>query len=365
MIEQPGHAALAPLTTLRVGGPAERLVTVSDARELVEACLAVWGAEEPLLVLGGGSNVLVSDDGFAGTVVHVASRGVELIEAGPADAPGTVRLRVQAGEPWDDLVAFTVSNGLSGMEALSGIPGSTGASPVQNIGAYGQEVAAVIVGLELLDAETGELQWLTARELEFGYRTSALKTTRPGVVVSVEFRLHRAGSDALALGLPIEYAQLADALGVKQGDRVALGAVREAVLRLRGSKGMVLDPADPDSVSAGSFFTNPIVSESFARTIPSEAPRWVTETPATLDAPEVYAVKLSAAWLIEHSGLGRGFALPGSRAAISSKHTLALVNTGGATAEQIAELARFVQWRVQSEFGVSLAPEPTFIGFGD
>lgn len=363
MIEQPGPAALAPLTTLRLGGPAERLVTVFDTRELVEACLSVWADDEPWMVLGGGSNVVVSDEGFDGTVIHLASRGIEQQDAGPGDEPGTVRVRVQAGEPWDALVEYTVSNGLSGVEALSGIPGSTGASPVQNIGAYGQEVSTVLLGVEFLDAETGELQWLTARELDFGYRTSALKRGRRGVVVSVEFRLRRAGSGALALGLPIEYPQLADALGVGLGDRVALGAVRDAVLRLRASKGMVLDPDDPDSVSAGSFFTNPIVTESFARTLPSDAPRWITELPATPDTPETYEVKLSAAWLIEHAGISRGFSLPGSNAAISGKHTLALVNRGGATAEQLLELARFIQWRVQAEFGVNLAPEPVLVGF--
>ncbi|RFA15734.1 UDP-N-acetylenolpyruvoylglucosamine reductase [Subtercola boreus] len=365
MIERPGPALLAPLTTLRVGGPASRLVTVVDARELIEVCLSVWADEEPWMVLGGGSNVVVSDDGFEGTVIHIASRGVEQVDSGPHDAPGTVRVRVQAGEPWDDLVAYTVANGLRGIEALSGIPGSTGASPVQNIGAYGQEVSSVLVGVEFLDGETGELLWLTTEQLGFGYRTSVLKRARPGVVVSLELRLSRAGSDALALGAPIEYDQLANALGVKLGDRVALGAVREAVLRLRASKGMVLDPADPDSVSAGSFFTNPIVTEQFARTIPPEAPRWITERQATDDSPEVYEVKLSAAWLIEHAGLGRGYSLPGSDAAISGKHTLALVNRGGATAAEIAELARFVQWRVQSEFGVNLAPEPVFIGSFD
>ncbi|RFA08255.1 UDP-N-acetylenolpyruvoylglucosamine reductase [Subtercola boreus] len=362
MTDQERTALLAPLTTLQVGGPAARLVTVSDPRELVDVCLAAWADEEPWLVLGGGSNVVVSDDGFEGTVIRIATRGVEQLETGPDDAPGTVRVRVQAGEPWDDLVAYAVTNGLSGIEALSGIPGSSGASPVQNIGAYGQEVASVLAGVSFLDAETGELEWLSADDLGFGYRTSVLKRGRSGVVVSIDLRLGRAGTDALALGAPIEYDQLANALGVALGDRVALGAVREAVLRLRASKGMVLDPADPDSVSAGSFFTNPIVGEQFARTIPSEAPRWVTEQPATDDSPEVYSVKLSAAWLIEHAGLGRGFSLPGSNAAISGKHTLALVNRGGATASQIAELARFIQWRVQAEFGVNLAPEPVFVG---
>ncbi|RFA18784.1 UDP-N-acetylmuramate dehydrogenase [Subtercola boreus] len=364
MIELQNAVPLAPLTTLRLGGPAMRFVTVTDARQLAEACLSVWADDAPWMALGGGSNVVVSDDGFEGTVIHIDSRGIDQLEPGPGDAPGTVRVRAQAGEPWDALVEYAVANGLSGIEALSGIPGSCGASPVQNIGAYGQEIASVLVGVEFLDSETGELQWLTAAELDFGYRTSALKRGRDGVVVSIDLRLVRAGTDQRALGQPIEYSQLADALRVELGDRVALAAVREAVLRVRGSKGMVLNDADPDSVSAGSFFTNPIVGESFARTLPSDAPRWVTEEPATPDAPETYSVKLSAAWLIEHAGLGRGFSLPGSHAAISGKHTLALVNRGGATASQVAELARFIQWRVMSEFGVNLAPEPVFVGFG-
>ncbi|GGF11575.1 UDP-N-acetylmuramate dehydrogenase [Subtercola lobariae] len=376
---------LAPYTTLRVGGPAERLIRVTDARELVNTCLSVWGDGEPWLVLGGGSNVVVSDEGFAGTVILVATSGIERLQPGPADAPGAAILRVQAGEPWDQVVAYAVSQGLSGIEALSGIPGSTGAAPVQNIGAYGQELATALVGVEFLDYETGELQWLAAGELGFGYRTSVFKRGRRGVVVSLDLRLSESDDrrEALALGRPIEYDQLAKALGVELGARVAVGAVREAVLRLRASKGMVLDPADPDSVSAGSFFTNPVVSESFARALPSDAPRWFTEPEepdtiiplagsgayAELPAARAaagggYTVKLSAAWLIEQAGIRRGFALPGSQAAISSKHTLAIVNRGGATAEQIAELARLIQWRVQAEFGVNLSPEPVFVGFG-
>ncbi|MCU1476853.1 MAG: UDP-N-acetylenolpyruvoylglucosamine reductase [Subtercola sp.] len=417
-VERSVATPLAPLTTLRVGGPAEHLIRVFDTRELIEACLSVWSEGEPWLVLGGGSNVVVSDEGFAGTVILVATTGIERIDRGPVDALGTARLRVQAGEPWDSVVAYAVDHGLSGIEALSGIPGSTGAAPIQNIGAYGQELSSALVGVEFLDYETGELQWLAAGELDFGYRTSVFKRGLQGVVVSLDLRLSVAGgngdgdadgdgdaagdasvddapsddasTDASAripgpqtLGLPIEYDQLAAALGVERGARVAVGAVRNAVLGLRASKGMVLDPADPDSVSAGSFFTNPIVSESFARTLPRDAPRWFTEPeesatiiplagsgvfvdePSPIALPEGgYSVKLSAAWLIEQSGIRRGFALPGSGAAISSKHTLAIVNRGIASAEQIAELARFVQWRVQAEFGVNLSPEPVFVGFG-
>ncbi|QWT24302.1 UDP-N-acetylmuramate dehydrogenase [Subtercola sp. PAMC28395] len=386
MIEESTDASLEPLTTLRVGGAAARLVTASDVEGIIEASLDAWHDGDHWMILGGGSNVVVSDDGFAGTVIRVASRGIVEADTVPGDPPATVRLLVQAGEPWDDVVSYAVERGFSGIEALSGIPGSTGAAPIQNIGAYGQEIASSLTGVEFLDYDTEEVQWLGVHELGFGYRTSIFKAGRRGVVLAVGLRLHAdadagAGRGPQSLGQPIEYGQLATALGVQPGDRVAVGLVRDAVLRLRASKGMILDADDPDSVSAGSFFTNPIVSEAFSRTLPPDAPRWLVEPEAApvvraLDEapePEVFAphvapqggypVKLSAAWLIEHAGIARGFAIPGSRAAISGKHTLALTNRGGATAAEVAELARFVQWRVQAEFGVNLSPEPVFIGF--
>ena len=391
---------LGPLTTLRVGGPAARIIEPHDEPQLLQSVLEVWDSGDDWLVLGGGSNVVISDDGFDGTVIRVATRGVARIVA----PSGTVRLRVQAGEPWDELVAYTVEQGWSGLEALSGIPGSTGASPIQNIGAYGQEAGDSIVSVDFLDYGTGRVERIARDELELGYRTSVFKRGRRGVVLSVTFSLTDSsaqaeasgassdtGTDApgalgpLALGDPVAYPQLATALGVAVGDRVALGGVRAAVLRLRASKGMVLDATDPDSVSAGSFFTNPIVSENFARGLPADAPRWLVEPEAeptvvalpdpasglTVDLsgpleasgePAEPQVKLSAAWLIERAGIGRGFALPGSRAAISSKHTLAIVNTGGATASDISELSRYIQNRVSSEFGVRLHPEPVFVG---
>jgi UDP-N-acetylmuramate dehydrogenase len=396
------------LTTLKVGGPIRELVTATTQRDLVDLALEAWAAGEPWLVLGGGSNLLVGDEGFDGTVIRVATRGIEVLEPSPpaddddADRrPGTasVRIRVQAGENWDDLVAWTVENGYSGFEALSGIPGSVGASPVQNIGAYGQELESTLVALDFLDEGADAPRRMTAAELELGYRTSVLKQGLRGIVIAVEFDLHDTTVERAvlgeALGQPIAYAQLADALHVNLGDRVPISRVRDAVLALRASKGMVLDPDDPDSVSAGSFFTNPIVSERVSRTLPGDAPRWylgeetavdeiipidggIGESPLdqflahqesyeTADtvmdaAPDEPLVKLSAAWLIEHSGIRRGFAVPGSRAAISSKHTLALTNRGGATAEEIAQLARFVQSRVQSEFGIMLRPEPMLVG---
>ncbi|WP_233279129.1 UDP-N-acetylmuramate dehydrogenase [Microterricola pindariensis] len=390
--------ALSALTTMQVGGVPERMITASTQRELIDAALDVWSDGGEWLVLAGGSNTVAADEPFEGTVLRVATRGIEVLPT-DADAPGRVRVRVQAGEPWDDLVAYAVERGWSGIEALSGIPGSTGAAPVQNIGAYGQELSSSLVAIEFLDYLSGEVSRIPAAELELGYRTSVLKQGREGIVLTVELDLHdTAGAQAVlgeALGQPVAYAQLASALGVQLGDRVSVQAMRDAVLALRASKGMVLDPADRDTASAGSFFTNPIVRENFARALPAEAPRWplvpaaadvvvplgttVAGSPldeflahqadlaaSTVDAAAAASaetlVKLSAAWLIEHAGIRRGFRLPGSRAAISSKHTLAITNTGGASADEVAQLARYVQGRVQSEFGVILHPEPVLVG---
>lgn len=364
---------LSEITTMRVGGPARALVHATTQAELVAVALEVWGSGEPWLVLGGGSNVVIADAGFDGSVIHVATRGIELVESTrPAsgdhavDAAG-IRLRVQAGEPWDAVVAHAVANGWSGIEALSGIPGSSGAAPIQNIGAYGQELGSSLVAIDFLDHLSGSVERVPVDELGLGYRTSALKRGREGVVIAIELDLATSADGVVA------YPQLAQALGVPLGATVPVAEVRAAVLALRASKGMVLDPADPDSVSCGSFFTNPIVGENFARGLPDAAPRWPVEP----DHPDVAVplgqqpagvpesddrVKLSAAWLIEQSGIGRGFALPGSRAAISSKHTLAIVNRGGATAEEVAELARYIAARVLAKFGIALQPEPIAVG---
>ena len=255
------------LTTLRIGGPAGNLVEATTRDELIATTLAFWSEPEDWLVLGGGSNLVVADEGFAGNVVHVATHGIERA------TDGVPRLRIEAGEPWDAVVAFAVENGLAGIEALSGIPGTAGAGPIQNIGAYGQQLSDTLVGIDFLDFESGEVMTLSADDLDLGYRTSALKQGRLGVVLSLELALHDEGGTSG----PIAYAQLASALGVELGARVALADAREAVLALRASKGMVWNPDDPDSISAGSFFTNPIVSETFARTLPAEAPRFPTE----------------------------------------------------------------------------------------
>ncbi|GAA1522332.1 UDP-N-acetylmuramate dehydrogenase [Agromyces terreus] len=437
----------ADLTTLRVGGPIRRLVDATTQRDLVDFALEAWVDGEPWMVLGGGSNLLVGDEGFDGTVIRIRTRGIEVLagddrrsgsdggasrdqvagddrrsrsdegasrdqvagddrgsrsDGGASrdqvDDPASVRIRVQAGEVWDDLVAWTVDRGFAGIEALSGIPGCVGAAPVQNIGAYGQELASTLVAIEFLDEGADAPRRITARELELGYRTSVLKQGLAGIVVSIELDLHDTAAERAVLGetlsRPVAYPQLAGALHVDVGDRVPLARVRESVLELRASKGMVLDPDDPDTSSAGSFFTNPIVNEHTARSLPGDAPRWYVEADpvdevvplaagleaspldqflahqASLEAseaptdaaPQPTLVKLSAAWLIEHAGVGRGFRLPGSRAAVSSKHTLALTNRGGASAEEVAQLARFVQSRVQAEFGILLHPEPVVVG---
>ena len=385
----------AQLTTMRVGGPAQHLVSASTEDELVAVARDAYANDDDVLLLGGGSNTIVSDDGFDGTVIQVATRGVERIEGGErAGQRDAVRLRVQAGEPWDGLVALAGRNRWAGIEALSGIPGSVGAAPVQNIGAYGQELSSVLLAVDFLDAATGDVRRMTAAELELGYRTSVLKRGVRGVVVAVELELTQRPDVGAALSEPVAYAQLANALAVEVGTSVSLGEVRRTVLSLRASKGMVLDADDPDSVSAGSFFTNPIVSTRFAHTLPADMPRWqlAPEQPdlvAALDAPRAEesaavgvladaaadrerrraaaeatgpGVKLSAAWLIEHAGIRRGFALPGSSAAVSSKHTLAITNRGGASALEVAQLASYIQGRVQAEFGVLLHPEPVLVG---
>lgn len=372
---------LADATTMRVGGAPARWIEATTRDEVIAAYAELLADDEPHLLLGGGSNTVASSEPFEGTVLQIATRGIEALpvvaaphrpagEEPPADE--TVVLRVEAGEGWDALVERTVADGLAGLEALSGIPGSVGAAPIQNIGAYGQEVASTLAAIELLDAETLEVRRIPASELRLGYRDSALKRgDLQGVVLSVDLRLRRSADGR---SQPVAYQQLATALGVELGTRVPLEDVRASVLALRSSKGMVLSD-DPDSVSAGSFFTNPLVSARFAAGLPKDAPRWsvapepsATVLPLDADTPlpsldrPVPRVKLSAAWLIEQAGIERGFALPGSRAAVSSKHTLAITNRGGATGEQVAELARFVQARVENQFGVHLVPEPVLVG---
>jgi UDP-N-acetylmuramate dehydrogenase len=342
--------ALRELTSIQIGGTPAEIFVAKTRDDLIEHTLELWRSGDDWLVLGGGSNMVVADDCSDLRVVKVENRGIENIR-GKDDSK--VTLRVQAGEDWDDFVAYTVEHGLAGIEAMSGIPGTVGAGPVQNIGAYGQELSDVLLRLEFLDYETQEVAVLEAKDLGFGYRTSVIKRGRPGVITWVELELQKLDG----LSRPLYSTQIAADLGVEMGDQVPLADVRKSVLKLRSSKGMVLSATDPDSVSCGSFFTNPIVSDKMARTLPTEAPRWEDED------DEGLTVKLSAAWLIETAGIGKGFSLPGSGAAISSKHTLAIINKGGATAQDVLQLASYVQLQVSNRFGINLVPEPNLIGF--
>ena len=342
---------LSELTTLRVGGPADRLLDVETEAEVVDAVREADQATQPLLVMGSGSNLLVADRGFDGTVVRVASRGVENQRDGDS-----VRLSVAAGEPWDDLVARCVSDGLSGLECLSGIPGLTGATPIQNVGAYGQEVAQTVVSVRAYDRHAGAVVELSAAECGFGYRSSAFKGSDRHVVLAVAFELERS-PDAQ----PVRYPELAGTLGVEVGERVPLAAVRQAVLALRRSKGMVLDPADLDSVSAGSFFLNPLLSAGDAAALQRRARERVGEGATVPGWPEgAGTTKVSAAWLIQQAGFSPGYG--SGRAGISTKHTLALINRGDATAADVVRLARELRDGVRQAFGVTLTPEPTLVG---
>ena len=328
------NARFAELTTLGVGGPIDRLVEVSYPDELVAAVREADAARRPLLVLGGGSNLIGPDEGWPGDVVAVRSRGIER-DGG--------RLLVQAGEPWDHLVAHTVEQQLAGMEAMSGIPGSTGATPVQNVGAYGQEVAQVVSAVRVWDRVESAEHVLTAAECGFAYRDSRLKR-EPGryVVLTVSFELEPG-----ELSRPVGYAELARTLGVELGERAPLADVRAAVLELRRGKGMVWDLADPTSRSAGSFFTNPVVPVQ--RTVEG-CPSW----PAG-DGQ----VKLSAAWLVQHAGFGRG--TRHGRVGTSPRHSLALTTEPGATAEELLAFSEKIIAAVQERFGVTLEREPTAI----
>lgn len=347
------------LTTIRVGGPAASVTEARTRAELIAFCrahplTAGAGTAPPALFVAGGSNLLVGDEGFAGDTCLVRSRGVDT-EPG-ADS---VLVTAEAGEHWDDFVASCVEYGLAGLEALSGIPGTVGAAPVQNVGAYGAEVSDTIESALVFDRLTGDALRLLARDLHFGYRTSLLKRTAAEfgqprfVVLAVSFRLARAGESA-----PVRYEQLAGRLGVEVGQGAPTDRVRAAVLELRRSKGMVLDEADHDTWSLGSFFTNPILR---GRPVPEGAPAYPVTDPTTGRAEEG-AVKTSAAWLIDRAGLARGYSVGSGRAALSGKHTLALTNRGGATAADVLELAAAVRDGVEERFGIRLVPEPNLVG---
>ena len=346
---------IAAHTTMRVGGPAARMVVVETPDELVDAVREVDDADEPLLVLGGGSNLVVADAGFAGTVVKVATQGVVVDSE---DQCGGANVTVAAGEDWDGFVTLAVEQGWSGVEALSGIPGSTGATPVQNVGAYGQEVAQTIARVRVWDRREERVVTMSSLDCRFTYRHSVFKATDRYVVIDVMFQLIPG-----TMSQPVRYADLATQLGVEVGSRVPLGEAREAVLAQRRRRGMVLDAADHDTWSCGSFFTNPILSASqFAALEARVAGRLGADAPA----PPRFAdtdgnVKTSAAWLIEKAGFTKGFGMPGP-AALSTKHTLAVTNRGSAKASDVAALARTVRDGVRDAFGITLVNEPVLVG---
>jgi len=367
---------LRGLTTLRTGAAPERMLDAATRAELIQALQEVWAGGDDWFVLGGGSNLFVGDEPFQGAVIRILTSGIEEL---PSPHEGRVRLRVQAGHSWDALVAYAVERGYAGIEAMSGIPGTVGAAPVQNVGAYGQEIQETLVEVELIDEGADAPVVVPAAELGLGFRTSVLKhhygeaQQRRAVIVSVTLDLVVTGG----AGRVIRGEQLRRALGLEDFEPVPLEWVRTRILQTRASKGMLLDENDPDTHSAGSFFQNAIVPERVARQLPPECPRWPVEpdldtmTVIPLEnyfglAPRAEApermVKVSSAWLIEHSGIGKAFKLPRSRAAISTKHALALTNRGGANAAELSELARFIQSRVHAEFGRLLQPEPVLVG---
>jgi len=333
---------LSDHTTLRLGGPAAQWLRAETEEQLVAAVSEADAAGRDVLILGGGSNLVVADEGFCGTVVEVATRGVEP----EADLCSGAVVTVAAGEDWDALVARAVAEGWVGLEALSGIPGSIGATPIQNVGAYGQEVADTIARVRVLDRPAGRVRTLFPGDCGFGYRTSRFKREAGRfLVLTVTFQLPLGDR-----GAAVRYAELARALEIGVGERPPLAAVREAVLRLRAGKGMVLDDADPDTWSAGSFFTNPVVDPA---ALPDGAPTW--------PQPDG-RVKTSAAWLIDRAGFGKGYAGPGGRVSLSTKHSLALTNRGDARTSDLLALAREVRAGVAERFGIVLENEPVLVG---
>ncbi|MEV6593228.1 UDP-N-acetylmuramate dehydrogenase [Streptomyces acidicola] len=342
-------APLAPLTTFRLGGPADRLITATTDAEVIAAVREADDSGTPLLLIGGGSNLVIGDKGFAGTALVIATKGVTL--------DGT-RLELSAGEVWTDAVARTVEAGLAGIECLAGIPGSAGATPIQNVGAYGQEVASTITEVVAYDRVTHETVTLPNADCGFSYRHSRFKADPERyVVLRVRFELE----DADGLSAPIKYAEAARVLGVGPGDRVPLAAAREAVLKLRSGKGMVLDPEDHDTWSAGSFFTNPILTDDGLAAFHARVRERLGDgvVPPAYPAGDGHT-KTSAAWLIDKAGFTKGYGAGPAR--ISTKHTLALTNRGSATTEDLLALAREVVDGVRDAFGITLVNEPVTVG---
>jgi UDP-N-acetylmuramate dehydrogenase len=342
-------AALGPHTTLRLGGAAKCLVTASDQDAIVRA---VRAAGDPVLVLAGGSNVVVADEGFDGTVVLLRSTGIGFAPA----ADDTVLMTVEAGHEWDDAVVRSLAEGLTGLEFLSGIPGSTGATPIQNVGAYGRETAEVLESVRVFDRHRDEIVEMPAAACGLAFRSSIFKRNDRYVVLAVTFRLRRGGMSG-----PIGYAELARHLDVAPGAGAPVGEVRTAVLGLRRGKGMVLDAADPDTWSVGSFFLNPVVEPDTFTNVRARALELTGTAPAAWPYG-VDATKLSAAWLIERAGFGKGFTGGRTGVGVSTKHTLALTNRGQGTTAELLDLAREIQGGVQTTFGVTLSPEAVLVG---
>jgi len=348
-VQETYDAPLAPLTTFRLGGPAARLVTAATDDEVIETVRAADDAGTPLLLIGGGSNLVIGDDGFAGTALRIATRGFTL--------DGTL-LELAAGEIWTEAVSRTVEAGLAGIECLAGIPGLAGATPIQNVGAYGQEVSSTITEVVAYDRTARATVTLTGAECGFAYRDSRFKADlNRYVVLRVRYRLEDAGG----LSAPVKYAEVARALGVRAGERVPVATARETVLKLRAGKGMVLDPEDHDTWSAGSFFTNPILPDAdFAFFLERVRDRLGPDAqpPAFPDGDG--RTKTSAAWLIDKAGFTKGYGIGPVR--ISTKHTLALTNRGAARTEDLLALAREVRDGVRAAFGVTLVSEPVMVG---
>lgn len=349
---------LKHLTTTAVGGPAGKLVEAHHEADLVQALTEADAQGIPVLLVAGGSNLVISDEGFTGTVIRIATKGINVQEI----STDTARLTVAAGENWDAVVAHSLHAGLSGLEALSGIPGSSGATPVQNVGAYGADVSQTLENVRVFDREQGKIITLSNAELQFAYRDSLIKRTSVDgspryVVLRVSFLLPYSAESS-----PVRYAELARRLEVEVGERASAAEVRRTVLELRRGKGMVYDPADLDSHSTGSFFTNPIVDEHVLQHLPQNAPHYPVAEPGK--------VKLSAAWLIDQAGFSKGYGLEhtsgylvaGGRAALSTKHTLAITNRGEASAQDVLDIARTIRRGVAEKFGITLVNEPLLIG---
>jgi len=342
------NVPLAPLTTLGIGGPAKSFVRAESVDEIREVMAWAGTQREPLFVLGGGSNVLIADEGFDGVVLQIDLRGITVRD----ESAEAVMVYVASGECWDDFVAFAVDRAWAGIECLSGIPGLTGATPIQNVGAYGQEVSETIIRVEVIERDTGRVVTLTNKECGFGYRQSVFKNAAKDryIVAGVTFRLRPGGAAT------IRYPELQKYLDENDVDPNDLRRVRDAVIAIRKRKGMVLDPSDPDTRSDGSFFMNPVMTplqfdELLLRAAMNDIPHF----------PSGDQIKLSAAWLIEHAGFHKGFVH--GNVGLSSKHTLAIINRGGGTAREVLELVAMIQERVRETFGVEMQAEPNFVGF--